>query len=147
MINILGQQTGQITMLPKAEYLLDNGSAVIVFRKKTNEIRVMLATRSYYICNLMEIEPHIGDPKNKNKFKEEGNITVMDLIARSTRVVNINRVLYSLWMTSATNKADIDLMLEAYNYCKEKWPRYDDMDVYQQQLFLKSFTYYGQAGQ
>ena len=141
IMQILGQQMGPITMLPKAKYLLDEGVAVIVFRKKTGEVRVMLCTRSYYTCNLMNIDPHIGDRKNKDKFEADGNITVMDLIAGDTRIVNIHRVMYSLWMNGITNADEIEMIMAAYNYCKEQWPQYDDMDPYHQALFLKTFSY------
>ena len=141
-MRILGQQMGVIHELAKAKYLLDNGCAVVVFRKKNNEIRVMLCTRSPITCGAVGLEAHIGN-KNEASLEANGNITVMDLIAGETRIFNINRVMYSLWMLEVANPDEVEMIFEAYNFCKEQWPQYDDLDPIKQSVFLNTFSYPG----
>ena len=146
-MQIIGQKIGTIELYDKALYLLENGVAVIIFRKKNGEIRTMLCTRDLRTCDIMNIGLHTDSGMSdtsimkRQKAREAGNITVTDLIAGEARIFNINRVMYSLWLTSPINSEEIDALYGAYQYCKERWTDYDELDRFTQADFMRRFAY------
>lgn len=139
-MNILGQQIGEIKIYEKAKYLLGAGAAVIVFRKKNNEIRTMLCTRNIVCASLAGFDTHLNT-KDTLKTEQAGNLIVTDLVIGETRQININRVLYSLWFTQPTNQLELDELILAFEYVKKQWADFDNLDPIYQSVFCRSFNF------
>lgn len=137
-MQIIGQQLGPVTMYDKAKFLLENGSAVLVFRKKNNELRVMLCTRNFQTANLADIDARLNS-RNTAKSEADGNLIVTDLVLGETRQVNIARIIYSCWFTMASTQEEIEQLHTAYEYIKNQWKDYDELDPIYQSAFVRSF--------
>ena len=139
-MQMLGQQLGEITIYQKAKYLLETGAAIIVFRKKNSELRVMLCTRNMNTARLAGCEAHLNS-KNTAKSEADGNLIVCDLIIGETRQIHISRVAYSVWFNSIGDANDIEKLVEAFNIIKEQWSTYDDLDTIHQAAFCRTFHF------
>lgn len=139
-MKIIGQQLGEVTMFDKAKYLLEAGVAILVFRKKNGELRVMLCTRNFQTAKLLDCDVKLNS-KNTVKTEAAGNLIVTDLIIRETRQVNISRILYSCWFGMATTQNDIEMLFKAFKYIREQWENYDELDPIRQSAFFKSFHF------
>lgn len=139
-MQVIGQQLGEVKLYDKAKYLLENGSAILVFRKKNNELRVMLCTRNFQTANFAHVDAGLNS-RNTAKTEADGNLIVMDLIKGETRQVNISRIVYSCWFTVAVSEDDIECLNIAYEYIKNQWKNYDDLDPIHQSAFFRSFHF------
>lgn len=139
-MQVIGQQLGEVKLYDKAKYLLENGSAILVFRKKNNELRVMLCTRNFQTANFAHVDAGLNS-RNTAKTEADGNLIVMDLIKGETRQVNISRIVYSCWFTVAISEDDIECLNIAYEYIKNQWKNYDDLDPIHQSAFFRSFHF------
>lgn len=139
-MNIIGQQLGEVKLYDKAKFLLENGSAILVFRKKTNELRIMLCTRNFQTANLAGYDARLNS-RNTTKSEADGNLIVTDLVLGETRQVNISRIVYSCWFTMASTQEEIDQLYAAYDYIKSQWQSYDDLDPIHQSAFFRSFHF------
>lgn len=139
-MNIIGQQLGEVKLYGKAKYLLEMGAAILVFRKKNDELRVMLCTRNIQTASLAG---HGCALNSKNPLKDEqaGNLLVTDLVAGEPRQINISRIVYSCWFSLATTAEEIEMLYESFKYIKEQWKDYDELDPIQQSTFFRSFHF------
>ena len=139
-MNIIGQQLGEVKMYEKAKYLLENGSAILVFRKKNNELRVMLCTRNFQTANLAGFDARLNS-RNTAKTEADVNLIVTELVLGETRQVNISRIVYSCWFTMASTQEEIEQLNVAYEYIKSQWKNYDELDPIHQSAFFRSFHF------
>ena len=114
-MNMLGQQLGEITIYQKAKFLLETGAAVIVFRKKNNELRTMLCTRNLNIASTaLGGQTARLNSRNTQKTEASGNLIVCDLVIGETRQIPIPSVVYSIWFNSVSSLLDIEKLFIAY---------------------------------
>lgn len=139
-MQIIGQQLGEVKLYDKAKFLLENGAAILVFRKKNNDLRVMLCTRNFQTANFAGFDARLNS-RNTAKTEADGNLIVTDLVVGETRQVNIERIVYSCWFTVAANQEEIEYLHVAYEYIKNQWKNYDDLDPIHQSAFFRSFHF------
>lgn len=139
-MNIIGQQLGEVKLYDKAKYLLENGAAILVFRKKNNELRVMLCTRNFQTANLAGFDARLNS-RNTAKTEADGNLIVTDLVIGETRQVSISRIVYSCWFTMASTQEEIEQLHAAYDYIKSQWKNYDELDPIHQSAFFRTFHF------
>ena len=138
MVNLIGQQMGNVSQYDKAKYLLETGCAIIVFRKKSGELRTMLCTRNFNTATLFDFDARINSRTNAKLSPD--NVVVTDLIIGETRQILLSNVMWSAWFSIPTTKDDVDTLIRAFNYVKDSWSNYDELSPIYQDGFKKSFA-------
>lgn len=111
-------------------YRLSEETAIVVFRKKDNSLRVMLCTRGVRLIERMTSNPDYmvaslnGHDKRCNAANQ--NIAAIDLVIEAPRSFNIDRIVELRWLGCPQDVQQIGWCMDWYKVYKEFYDGYDD---------------------
>lgn len=95
-------------------------TGIVVFRKKDDTVRVMLATRNLITASLdYGLLKSLLDGHDKRCNIRNGNVGVIDLTIGEGRAFNIERVLDIVWLGDIRTKEDLDKAFDKFMEVKK----------------------------
>lgn len=125
-------------------YRLFRETAIVVFRKKDESIRVMLCTRNITTAEkllnngsyaAMQLCGH-----DKRCTIQTGAIAAIDMIIEEVRSFKVDRILSVTYLGEIFSKQELDAAVEVVKSEQDRWKDFDSFDDIQKAVLLNNLN-------